>query len=142
MVCGYSSHSEDQRSEMSLAIRTAIVGMLALASFCGESAGAQAADELYEAQAIVTGQREPERLRALPDCLEDALVKVKGWHAPVAAGSTVATVAIAQAIVAEVAAELAKRGIEQPVFVSPNVEGVGADNNRDVFAAYERAIKR
>ena len=73
---------------------------------------------------------------------EDALVKVKGWYAPVAAGSTVATVAIAQAIVAEVAAELAKRGITQPVFVSPNVEGVPADNNREVFAAYEKAIKR
>jgi len=72
---------------------------------------------------------------------DDALVRVKGWYAPVAAGSTIATVTIAQAIVAEVAAELAKRGIKQPVFVSPNVEGVPADNNREVFAAYERAIK-
>jgi uncharacterized phosphosugar-binding protein len=73
---------------------------------------------------------------------EDALVNVKGWYAPVAAGSTIATVTIAQAIVAEVAAELAKRGMKQPVFVSPNVEGVPADNNKEVFAAYERAIKR
>ena len=62
---------------------------------------------------------------------EDALVKVKGWYAPVAAGSTVATVAIAQAIVAEVAAELAERGIKQPVFVSPNGPGVSPDNNRE-----------
>ena len=73
---------------------------------------------------------------------EDALVKVDGWYAPVAAGSTIATVTIAQAIVAHLAAELAKRGIKPPVFVSPNVEGVPADNNKEVFAAYERALKK
>jgi hypothetical protein len=28
------------------------------------------------------------------------------------------------------------------VFVSPNVPGIPAENNREVFAAYERAIKR
>jgi uncharacterized protein len=38
----------------------------------------QGSDELYQAQAIVTGQREPERLRAFPDCLADVLVKVSG----------------------------------------------------------------
>ena len=53
---------------------------------------------------------------------EDALVNVKGWYAPVAAGSTIATVTIAQAIVAEVAAALSKRGIQQPVFVSPKFQ--------------------
>src|SRR6266498_3211200 len=36
---------------------------------------------------------------------EDALVEVDGWKEPVAAGSTVATVTIAQALVAQVAAE-------------------------------------
>jgi uncharacterized phosphosugar-binding protein len=72
----------------------------------------------------------------------DALVKVDGWKAPVAAGSTIATVTIAQAIVAEVAAGLAKRGITQPVFVSPNVPDIPADNNKQVFAAYERALRR
>lgn len=73
---------------------------------------------------------------------EDALVKIDGWKAPVAAGSTIATVTIAQAIVAEVAAGLAKRGIALPVFVSPNVPGIPGDNNKQVFAAYERAIRR
>ena len=73
---------------------------------------------------------------------EDALVKVPDWYAPVAAGSTIATVTIAQALVAQVAAELAKRGIKQPVFVSPNVPGIRPQNNSEVFAAYERAIKR
>jgi len=73
---------------------------------------------------------------------EDALVNVDGWRAPVAAGSTIAFVTIANAIVAELASELAKRGITPPVFVSPNISGIPAENNREVFAAYERALKR
>jgi uncharacterized phosphosugar-binding protein len=73
---------------------------------------------------------------------QDALVNIDGWKAPVAAGSTVAFVTIAMAIVAEVAAELAKRGIAPPTFVSPNVPGIPADNNMKVFAAYEQALKR
>ena len=57
------------------------IAILITALFCVAGASARAGDvdnELYEAQAIVTGQREPERLRALPDCLEDVLVKVSG----------------------------------------------------------------
>jgi uncharacterized phosphosugar-binding protein len=72
----------------------------------------------------------------------DALVDVDGWKAPVAAGSTVAFVTIAMSIVAEVAKELARRGIESPTFVSPNVPGIPADNNKKVFAAYEEALRR
>ena len=63
---------------MSARILRAMVPVLAAALFCAAAASAQGADELYEAQAIVTGQREPERLRALPDCLEGVLVKVSG----------------------------------------------------------------
>src|SRR5229473_5858120 len=55
-----------------------IASILVAALFCAATANAAGADELYEAQAIVTGQREPERLRAFPDCLEDVLVKVSG----------------------------------------------------------------
>jgi uncharacterized phosphosugar-binding protein len=73
---------------------------------------------------------------------EDALVAVKGWKAPVAAGSTVSTVTIAMAIVAQVAANLAAKGHNPPVFVSPNVPGIPADNNTQVYAAYERSLKR
>jgi uncharacterized phosphosugar-binding protein len=73
---------------------------------------------------------------------QDALVSINGWKAPVAAGSTVAFITIAMAIVAEVAAELAGRGIAPPTFVSPNVPGIPADNNMKVFAAYEEALKR
>ena len=73
---------------------------------------------------------------------EDALVAVEGWKAPVAAGSTVAFVTIANAIVAEVASQIAARGMKPPVFVSPNVPGIPADNNPQVFAAYEKALRR
>ncbi len=73
---------------------------------------------------------------------QDALVNIPGWQAPVAAGSTVATVAIAMALVAEVASELARRGLHPPVFVSPNVQGMAPDNNQQVFAAYRRSLLR
>jgi hypothetical protein len=63
-----------------MAVRMRIVGtaILLTALLCAPPESARAADELYEAQAIVTGQREPERLGALPDCLEDVLIKVSG----------------------------------------------------------------
>jgi uncharacterized phosphosugar-binding protein len=73
---------------------------------------------------------------------EDALVSVDGWKAPVAAGSTVSTVTIAMAMIAEVASNLAAKGHNPPVFVSPNVAGIPADNNNRVYEAYERSLKR
>jgi uncharacterized phosphosugar-binding protein len=73
---------------------------------------------------------------------EDALVEVKGWKAPVAAGSTVSTITIAMAIIAQVAADLAAQGKNPPVFVSPNVAGIPADNNNRVYEEYERSLKR
>ena len=73
---------------------------------------------------------------------EDALVTVKGWKAPVAAGSTVATVTIAMAIIAQVGCDLAAKGHNPPVFVSPNVAGIPADNNKRVYEEYERSLKR
>jgi|GEM_PF-4571924 len=42
----------------------------------------------------------------------------------------------------QVAAELASRGIAPPMFVSPNVPGIAADNNAQVFAAYQRSLER
>lgn len=73
---------------------------------------------------------------------EDALVKVADWKAPVAASSTVATVTISMALVAQVADELAKRGLHPPVFVSPNVPGIPKDNNDVVYLEYERSLRR
>jgi uncharacterized phosphosugar-binding protein len=73
---------------------------------------------------------------------EDALVAVNGWKAPVAAGSTVSTVTIGMAIIAQVASDLAAKGYNPPVFVSPNVPGIPADNNNRVYEEYERLLKR
>ena len=73
---------------------------------------------------------------------EDALVEVQGWKAPVAAGSTVSTVTIAMAIIAQVGADLSERGKNPPVFVSPNVPGIPADNNNRVYEEYERSLRR
>ena len=64
------------------------------------------------------------------------------FRSPVAAGSTVSTVTIAMAIIAQVAADLAAQGKNPPVFVSPNVAGIPADNNNQVYEEYERLLKR
>lgn len=74
--------------------------------------------------------------------LEDALVKIEGLNEPVAAGSTLAVVAISMALVAETARILAERGHKLSVFVSPNVSNVPPDHNEDVFRRYEKAIAR
>jgi uncharacterized phosphosugar-binding protein len=64
----------------------------------------------------------------------DSLVEVGGI--PVAASSTLAVIAISMALVAQMAAELARRGIKFRAFVSPNVTSVGPENNRQVFDEY------
>lgn len=73
---------------------------------------------------------------------EDSLVRIDGWPAPVAAGSTLAVIAISMALTAELASQLAARGIKLPVFVSPNNRDVPPDNNRQVFAQYSRVTQR
>lgn len=73
---------------------------------------------------------------------EDALVAIDNWKAPVAAGSTVATVTIAMALIAQVAANLSAKGKTPPVFVSPNVPGIPPDNTNKVYEEYERSLRR
>jgi len=65
---------------------------------------------------------------------QDSLVNV--GEIPVAASSTLAVIAISMALTAEIAAELAQRGVKFRAFVSPNVTTVGPDNNRQVFDDY------
>ena len=79
---------------------------------------------------------------AIDNCVppEDALVGVNGQAEKFAAGSTVAAVSIAMALVAETGAQLVKSGAHPPTFVSPNV-GLPAGHNQDVFRAYERFVK-
>ena len=66
---------------------------------------------------------------------EDALVDV-GRIERVAAGSTVAAVAIAMSLVAETAAVLARTGKVPPTFVSPNVPGVPPGHMAAVYQAF------
>ncbi len=85
---------------------------------------------------------------AIDNCVppEDALIDV-GQLERVAAGSTVAVVAIAMSLVAETAARLAEKGEVPPTFVSPNVQGVPADHMAGVYRAfteffYARSMKK
>src|SRR5690606_33520981 len=71
--------------------------------------------------------------------LQDALVDRGVGEYPVAAGSTLAVIAISMALVAEVAKMLHSRGIKLDVFVSPNVSGVGPGHNQEVFKRYAEA---
>ena len=68
---------------------------------------------------------------------EDSQVDV-GNVEKIAAGSTMAAVFVAMAIVAETGARLAARGVTLTTFVSPNVEGVAANHNLRVFDEYAR----
>ena len=72
----------------------------------------------------------------------DAVVEVEGWGPPVGATSTLSVVVISMALVCEVAAQLALRGIVLPTFVSPNDTRFGPDHNAGVFAEYKRRTRR
>jgi len=73
---------------------------------------------------------------------EDAAVAIEGRREKVAAMSTLAAIAISMALVAEVARELASRQVPLSIFVSPNVAGVGAEHNEQVFQEYTSFIRR
>jgi uncharacterized phosphosugar-binding protein len=76
---------------------------------------------------------------AIDNCVapEDAQVDI-GRREKVAAGSTMAAVFVAMALVAEAGARLAAQGRPFATFVSPNVEGVMKDHNFRVFDEYAR----
>lgn len=80
---------------------------------------------------------------AIDNCVppEDALVAAEGIPEKFAAGSTVAAVSIAMALVAEVGKLLVKDGQKMPTFVSPNV-GLPPDHNQQVFKQYLRNVFR
>ena len=60
------------------AVRAIIRISLTVALMCCSGTMATAADDLYRAQAIVTGQGEANRIVGFASCLEDVLVKVSG----------------------------------------------------------------
>ena len=79
---------------------------------------------------------------AIDNCVppEDALVSVEGMKERFAAGSTVASVSIAMALVADTGVRLVECGFRPATFVSPNV-GLPTDHNQHVFEEYERMIQ-
>ncbi len=80
---------------------------------------------------------------AIDNCVppEDALVGADGIREKFAAGSTIAAVSIAMALVAEVGTRLVRSGKAPCTFVSPNA-GLPPDHNEKVFEEYTRAIRR
>ena len=80
---------------------------------------------------------------AIDNCVppEDALVSANGVPEKFAAGSTVASVSIAMALVAEVGVQLVQAGKRPFTFVSPNV-GLSPDHNEQVFREYTRTLPR
>lgn len=76
---------------------------------------------------------------AIDNCVapEDSQVDV-GRREKIAAGSTMAAVSIAMALVAETGARLAESGYPLVTFVSPNVEGVARDHNFRVFDEFAK----
>jgi len=87
--------------------------------------------------------------KQLPDCAdiaidncvapEDSQVHI-GRPEKVAAGSTMAVVFIAMALVAETGARLVAKGVNPMTFVSPNVEGVSKNHNMKVFEEFTREL--
>lgn len=78
---------------------------------------------------------------AIDNCVppEDALVDIEGIKERFAAGSTIAAVTIAMALVAEVGSLLVKSGHKPSTFVSPNV-GLEPGHNQRVFVEFARRV--
>jgi uncharacterized phosphosugar-binding protein len=78
---------------------------------------------------------------AIDNCVppEDALVTADGVPEKFAAGSTVAAVSIAMALVAEVGVRLVRSGKRPLTFVSPNI-GSSPGHNEQVFQEYARQM--
>jgi len=78
---------------------------------------------------------------AIDNCVapEDSQVDV-GRPEKVAAGSTMAVVYVAMALVAETGVRLVAKGHAPTTFVSPNVPGVATGHNMRVFETYARRL--
>ena len=92
---------------------------------------------LTHATSDAVRQRDGQRLHELADvtidnggAVGDAAIAIEGVPTRVAPTSTVVGAAIANALVAEVAERLARRGIVPDVFTSSNVAGGDAVNER------------
>jgi uncharacterized phosphosugar-binding protein len=72
--------------------------------------------------------------------VEDALITLDGWGAPVAAASTIVACACVGELVARTAASLLERGVKLPTFISPTVEGASVSSNDEVFEAHRARL--
>jgi len=70
---------------------------------------------------------------------EDAQVDI-GQPEKIAAGSTIAAVFVAMAVVAETGARLIDKGHTPQTFVSPNVPGIEKNHNQKIFEAFTKAV--
>jgi uncharacterized phosphosugar-binding protein len=73
--------------------------------------------------------------------VQDALVDVDGWPAPVAGASTIVACACVGELISLVAGRLAAKGVTLPTFVSPTVPGASVQSNDHVFAAHAAAMR-
>ncbi|MGI9072301.1 MAG: sugar isomerase domain-containing protein [Bryobacteraceae bacterium] len=78
---------------------------------------------------------------AIDNCVEpeDAQVDI-GQPEKIAAGSTIAAVFIAMALVAETGTRLLAKGCTPQTFVSPNVAGVENNHNQKIFQTFTKAL--
>jgi len=63
-------------------------------------------------------------------------------HGGLNAAPVEAVVAISMCLLAEIAGRLNEKGIQLPIFVSPNVRGFPPNHNQKVFAEYEKRLER
>jgi len=70
--------------------------------------------------------------------VEDALVPIEGWDRPLGGSSTVMASITSHEIITRTGAELNRRGIVMPTFVSPTVPGASLESNDEVFEEHAR----
>ncbi len=74
--------------------------------------------------------------------VEDAVVELDGWGAPLGGVSTILACAVTVELLTRTAAKLLERGITLPTFVSPTVPGASVEGNAAVFDAFRTRLER
>jgi len=72
--------------------------------------------------------------------IEDALVELPGWPAPLAGASTIVACVVVGELVSRTAGKLLEKGVTMPTFVSPTVPGASVASNDHVFEAYRKRM--
>lgn len=72
--------------------------------------------------------------------VEDAIVPIEGWSRPVSGSSTVLAMILTHELIARTADQLAKKGVELPVFASPTIEGVTLHDTDIIYGVYRERM--